>query len=225
MTISLVNVSYVYNKNTPIEKKVLKRVNLEINLNEVIYIVGKTGSGKTTLLYLIDFLIKPTSGIIYVDGKSPYDNPDKYRKNIGFAFQFPERQFFSETVKDEITFSLKNLNIDNVDKRLEYVQRILDIDDEMLTKNPFKLSGGEQRRVAIASAIVHDPEILILDEPTVSLDYINEARIITFLKEWSNIKNKTLVIVTHDIEKFKEIPGKVYYLKKGKLIRSDSIGI
>ncbi|MBO8160129.1 MAG: ATP-binding cassette domain-containing protein [Thermosipho sp. (in: Bacteria)] len=221
MTIRLSNVTYIYNKGTPLERKVLDNITLEINDNDVIFIVGKTGSGKTTLLYLIDFLIKPTFGIITVDGKNPYNNPYEYRKYIGFAFQFPERQFFSETVKDEITFSMKNYNVSSMDSKLKEIQRMLDISDEMLNMSPFKLSGGEQRRVAIASAIAHDPKLLILDEPTVSLDYSSEQKILKFLKEWNSERKRTLVIVTHDIEKFESIKGKIYKLHNGKLIRGD----
>ncbi|MCD6105419.1 MAG: ATP-binding cassette domain-containing protein [Thermosipho sp. (in: Bacteria)] len=224
MTIELKNVSFIYNKGTPLEKVVLKNVNLKIKQNDVIYLLGKTGSGKTTLLYLIDFLIKPTSGIIYVDYQNPYKNPYKYRRKIGFAFQFPERQFFSETVKDELMFSMKNFNIINIDEKISLIKDILDIDDEMLEKNPFSLSGGEQRRVAIASAIAHDPELLILDEPTASLDFISEEKIIKFLIEWSKLDKKSLLIVTHDIEKFEKIPGEIYTVNNGEVLRGGYIG-
>lgn len=224
MIIDLQNVSYIYNKGTPLEKVVLKNINLKITENSVIYIIGKTGSGKTTLLYLIDFLIKPTSGIILVDNQNPYENPHKFRRKIGFAFQFPEKQFFSETVKDELMFSLVNFNVENINERINLIKEILDIDDEMLEKNPFSLSGGEQRRVAIASVIAHDPELLILDEPTASLDYITEKRIIEFLKEWTKMHKKSLVIVTHDIEKFESIPGQVYTLNNGEISRGGCFG-
>ncbi|ABR31589.1 ABC transporter [Thermosipho melanesiensis] len=219
MNITLKNVSYVYNPDTPFEKKVLDSINLKIENGETIFVIGKTGSGKTTLLYLLDFLIKPTSGEVLVnDFENPFERPYEYRRYIGFAFQFPEKQFFSETVEDEIYFSIKNFRVDNPEKRFNEIVHFFQLQD-YLKKSPFQLSGGEQRRIALASALAHDPKILILDEPTVGLDRKNERKIIEYLRNWKDSKGRTLVIVTHDIEKFSDFNGKVYKLIHGKLIR------
>ncbi|RDI91174.1 cobalt import ATP-binding protein CbiO 2 [Thermosipho africanus Ob7] len=217
MTLELKNVNYIYNYKTVFQKHVLKDINFKINDNEVIFIIGKSGSGKTTLLYLMDFLLKPTFGEIVVDGEDPFTNPHKFRKKIGFAFQFPEKQFFSETVEDEIMFSIKNFEIKNPKERLEEIKDLMNLDDELLKKSPFQLSGGQQRKVAIASAIAHDPELLILDEPTVSLDYKSEKSLIEFLKLWVSKKDKTLIIVTHDLEKFLDFKGKTFEIVDGRL--------
>ncbi|WP_232218234.1 MULTISPECIES: ATP-binding cassette domain-containing protein [unclassified Thermosipho (in: thermotogales)] len=210
-------VEYIYNQNTPFEKHVLKDINFRINDGETVFILGNTGSGKTTLLYLLDFLIKPTSGKIWVDDfRDPYENPYEYRKKIGFSFQFPERQFFSEKVRDEIYFSIKNFEVENPKMRFREVVNFFDL-NEYLDRSPFQLSGGEQRRIAIASAVAHNPDILILDEPTVGLDRKNEKKIIQYLKKWNDDARKTLVIVTHDFEKFVDFKGIVYELDDGIL--------
>ena len=163
-------------------------------------------------------MIKPTSGEVIINSENPFKDPYRFRKKIGFAFQLAERQFFSETVKDEIMYSMKNFGIENPEERLKEVQQIVGIEDNILEKSPFEISGGQQRKVAIASAIAHDPELLILDEPTVGLDYKAEKNLMNFLRNWHSLPKKSLVIVTHDFEKFEEFEGKVLRLVNGRLI-------
>ncbi|QTA37629.1 ATP-binding cassette domain-containing protein [Thermosipho ferrireducens] len=216
MKITLENLSFTYAKGTPYEKEVLREINLEIKASETVFITGRTGSGKTTLLYILDFLLKPTSGKIKVNGENPFKDPYRFRKHIGIAFQFPEHQFFSERVIDEIVFSMKNFDVENIDENLEKVLSITGIEKKLLSKSPFELSGGQQRRVAIASAIAHNPEFLILDEPTASLDSTGISMIKTLMKNWS-LLGKTLIVVTHDLNQFKDLNKKVYELKNGTL--------
>ncbi len=212
MLIELKNISFVYSPGAPFEKRVFKDFNLAVSSGEVLLVTGDNGSGKTTLLQIIALVLKPTSGRILFDGEDAWKNPRKWRKKIGFSFQFPENQFFSLTVYDEITYAPKNFGNSDLEKAYVNSMKLVKLDPDCYKKRiPYSLSGGEKRKVGIASIIAHDPEILVLDEPLVSLDLPSRKEIISFLEKWKTA-GKGAIIATHKKELFSHIADKVLSL-------------
>lgn len=188
-------------------KDVLTNVNVDIKEGEITTIIGPRGGGKTTLLDLIKGLKKPTSGVI----KTKY-NKDK----IGLVFQFPEDQFFKNMVYDEIVFAIDNQNLTFATKKEKVINslKMVGLNPNYLTKDPFLLSSGEKRKIAIASILVTNPKIILLDEPTVGLD---DQSIKSFIRQLNTLKtkyNKTIVIVSHDIEFVHQTADNVIVLNK-----------
>ncbi|WP_448375858.1 energy-coupling factor ABC transporter ATP-binding protein [Fervidobacterium sp.] len=218
--IELKDVSVIFEEKTDVEKIALKDINLSFSTDECLLLVGSTGSGKTTLIYLLDLLIKPSSGTVLYDGVNPFVQPYEYRKKFGVAFQIPERQFFNETVEEELTYASKNFRIPYTNEKLHEVLNLVGLKRNILKESPFKLSGGEQRKVAIASILLHEPEFLIFDEPTAGLDLkgiLGIREIISRFKE----NGKGFLIATHEPELFKDICDRVITLRNGQIM-SDS---
>ena len=150
----------------------LRGINLTINNGEFLAIMGQNGAGKTTLVKHFNGLLKPTTGTVLVDGINTRDvSVAKLARNVGFVFQNPDHQLFSETVEEEIAFALKNFGFEEsvVTKQVDWALNLLDITEYRKT-SPFMLSGGERKRVALASILAWDPNIVILDEPTIGQD-------------------------------------------------------
>lgn len=202
MEIKFNNVHFSYNKNTSFEKKILKEINLTIQKNKINAIIGSSGSGKTTLIELITSLIKPTNGSIMIDNYKKVINISKLRSSIGLIFEFPEEQFFNSTVRKEIGFALKSFNykLDEFDKRISDSLKLVGLDDTYLERNPFLLSNGEMRKVAIASILVFNPKVVIFDEPTIGLDSASKENLIRLIKILKNKYKKTIIIVSQDVE-------------------------
>ncbi len=205
LEIVLKDVEYVYSPKTHYEKRIKLDGELKVKSGEVVLITGKNGSGKTTLLQIAAVLLKPTSGLITIDGENPWKDPRNYRRKIGFSFQFPEDQFFEMNVFDEVVFAPKNYGLDNLEERYVKSMEIVGLDpDEYRDKVPFFLSGGEKRKVAIASIISHDPDVLILDEPLVGLDIPSREDMLKILSKWKN-QGKSMLISTHRVKAFSSI--------------------
>src|SRR6056297_2998863 len=174
MLIELENVSHVYQDENNV--KALKNINLEISKGEFIGIVGHTGSGKSTLVQLFNGLIIPSSGTVKVNGKNitnEKSNLKETRRHVGLVFQYPEHQLFEESVYKDIAFGPKNLglNEEEIEERVKEVMELVNLDyEEFKDRSPFNLSGGQQRRVAIAGVLALKPEVLVLDEPSAGLD-------------------------------------------------------
>ncbi|HIP92558.1 MAG TPA: ABC transporter ATP-binding protein [Thermotoga sp.] len=222
MRIDLVNVSYSYYFGTSFEKLALRKINLSIEKGETVLILGKTGSGKSTLLQTIASLLEPQDGMVLYDGvqKKGYE----IRRKIGFAFQMPEDQFFAENVYEEVAFAFRNFFPEKDPK--PFVKRALNLvgmDFEAIrNRSPFTLSGGEGRRVAIASIIVHDPDVLILDEPLVMLDRKGKEMILNVLKKWKQF-GKTLIIATHDLDWLLPIADRIVLIEKGEILLDNDV--
>jgi energy-coupling factor transport system ATP-binding protein len=212
--IELKNVSVIFEEKTDVEKIALKDINLCFSTGESILLIGNTGSGKTTLIYLLDLLIKPSKGFLLYDGKDPFLYPYEYRKRFGVAFQIPERQFFSETVEEEITYAAKNFGVSFNQEDIEKVLELVGLRKNILKESPFKLSGGEQRKVAIASILLHKPEFLIFDEPTAGLDLKGVLAVREILKKFKN-SGKGFIVATHEPELFEDLCGRKIVLKSG----------
>lgn len=204
---------------------ILKNINLSFKSDKIYGIFGLSGSGKTTLLELINGLILPTEGIITIGdyklekGKKNEDI-NKLRFNVGLVFQFPEEQFFNTTVKDEIAFAMKCFNYkkDKIDERILEVLKLVGLNETYLNRNPFKLSDGEKRKVAIASILVFNPKIILLDEPTIGLDDNGKEKLINIIKKLKNKYNKMIIICSKDIDILYKIVDDLVILDKGEVI-------
>lgn len=222
MKIELIDVSVIFEKNTDVEKVALSNINLSFTTDERILLVGNTGSGKTTLIYLLDLLIKPSLGKIFYDGTNPFEKAYNFRKEFGVAFQIPERQFFNETVEQEITYAAKNFGVSYTKEDLKKLLISVGLNEEILYKSPFKLSGGEQRKIAIASILLHNPKFLIFDEPTAGLDLKGYLSIRKILESFRN-QNKGYIIATHEPELFMDLCERVITLEDGKMVSDEVI--
>ncbi len=222
MPITLKNVEYVYARSTPFEKKALDNINLHVKEGEFLTILGKTGSGKSTLIQLMNGVIKPTAGEVRVDGLSTNEKSDSVfniRRKVGIVFQYPEHQFFEENVLREISFGPMNFGMDETRIKELVVSSIkmVGLDPQVLFASPFSLSGGEKRKVAIASIIACDPKYLIFDEPTSGLDPISVKRFSLLAKKLQSV-GKTVVVVTHSVEFALKNSDRIIVLSNGKIV-------
>lgn len=210
----------VYGKGTPFEKQAVKNVNIEINRGEVIGVIGHTGSGKSTLMQMLNGLIKPTSGKVYLDGTDIHADKKKLRDvrfRVGLVFQYPENQLFEETVRQDIAFGPRNMGLpdESIHKRVMRAATFAGLKEELLDRSPFDLSGGEKRRAAIAGVIAMDPEILILDEPTAGLDPMGRDVLLSQIEAYHKSRNNTVLLVSHSMEDIAGIADKVLVMNHG----------
>lgn len=199
-------VSYTYGLSTPAPTVALNSVSINIKKGSVTGIIGHTGSGKSTLLQLMNGLLRPMGGKIYLDGKDIWENEKKIRDvrfRVGLVFQYPEYQLFEDTVYKDISFGPKNMGLDEkeIDKRVKQAMNFVGLPASYAEKSPFDLSGGEKRRAAIAGVIAMEPEVLVLDEPAAGLDPIGKEEIFKgIVKYKENLENSTVIIVSHSME-------------------------
>ena len=204
--------------------KAVDGISLSIHKGEFIAIMGENGAGKTTLVKHFNGLLRPSKGHIRVDGDdiSPMSVAALSRK-VGLVFQNPDDQLFSENVEDEIGFALHNFGFSKevVEKRVDWALNLLDI-ERYRSSSPFILSGGERKRVALGSVLAWDPEIVVLDEPTIGQDYAQKERLIHFLMQLRT-QGKTTIIVTHDVEFVAECKPRIVLMAQGKIIADGPI--
>ena len=197
----------------------LDNINLTIGAGDFVLIGGPNGSGKTTLLKHLNGLLKPSMGEVLVDGVSTRDiSVAKLARNVGFVFQNPDHQLFSESVEDEIAFALKNFGFEEktIKKQIDWALNLLDITRYRKT-SPFMLSGGERKRVALASILAWDPNVIIMDEPTIGQDHHQKEKLQQFILQL-NAQKKTVIVVTHDIEFVAECNPRVILMSNGKIL-------
>ena len=231
MQISLKNVSYTYNYKTPYAREVLKDINLNIEEGSYTVIVGKTGSGKSTLIEHINGLLLPIYGEVLVNNvliTNPKNKREKrelaktlkiLRKDVAVLFQFSEQQLFETSVLKDIIFAPLNYGISEeraISKAKELI-KLVGLDESYLDKSPFELSGGEMRKVALCGVLALEPKVLILDEPTVALDYKSREDIMTMVKRLKDELNMTIVLISHNMNYVLEYADKVFVLKNGKI--------
>lgn len=222
MEIMFQNVEYSYKRDG---KKVLNGINLSIESGKVTGIVGPSGSGKTTMIEMINALRIPTKGKVIVGDtivskRHKISNIKKFRLNIGMVFQFSEEQFFCDTVEKEISFALEQFKFkpEEIIEKMKEALKIVELDESFLERDPFSLSNGEMRKVAIASILAYDPEILILDEPTIGLDMASKRNLINILTTIKVKYNKTILVVSHDVDFINKISDNVILIKNGNII-------
>jgi len=224
MFICLENINFTYNLHMPFEVKALKNINLEINEGEFIGLIGHTGCGKTTLIQHFNGLLQPTSGKVYIEGldiNKKGVNLKIIRQKVGLVFQYPENQLFEETIFQEIAFGPKKLGLpeEKIEKRVRESLEMVDLDYNFYAeRSPFSLSGGEMRRVALASILSIRPKMLVLDEPTANLDPQGRNKILSEIKAIHDNFGITVLLVSHNMEKIAEIVERLLVMHKGEII-------
>lgn len=218
-------VTYKYSVGTPFEKTAVDNVSLSIAKGEFVGIIGHTGSGKSTLIQHLNGLIKPTEGTVLIDGEDIHGKNASLRDirfKVGLVFQYSEHQLFEETVAKDIAYGPKNMGLseEEINKAVAEAAESMGI-THLLEKSPFELSGGQQRRVALAGVLAMDPEVLILDEPAAGLDPKGRDRILGLIKQYHEKSGKTILLVSHSMEDIVKFASKVLVMNKGRLFCYD----
>ena len=221
------NISFVYSTGTSFEKKALDNLSFEIEKGEFVGIIGHTGSGKSTLIQLLNGLLKPTEGNIFLDEKNIWDEPKRIRNirfRVGMVFQYPEYQLFEETVYKDIAFGPHNMGLDDdeTDKRIHKAAEFVGLREDQLLVSPFELSGGEKRRAATAGVIAMDPDVLILDEPTAGLDPLGREALLSQIVDYHRVRKNTVLLVSHSMEDIARIADRILVMSHGKKIALDT---
>ncbi len=220
--IELKNVSFVYGAGEPYEIRALDNVSLTLGGSAMTGIMGHTGSGKSTLVQLLNGILKPTEGQILLDGADIWAEPKKIRDvrfKVGVVMQYPEYQLFDETVRDDIAFGPKNMGMssDEIHARVLEAARFAGLDEALLDKSPFDLSGGQKRRAALAGIMVMRPEFLVLDEPAAGLDPGGRNEILSSIKAYQKSSGTSVIIVSHSMEDMAMYCDRVIVMSSGRV--------
>jgi energy-coupling factor transport system ATP-binding protein len=222
--IQVEHLTHVYAAGTPLARMALRDVNLSIAPGACVGVVGRTGSGKSTLVQHLAGLLEPTKGRVLLDGVAAHKRSHEARarrRRIGIAFQYPEDQIFQPTVFAEVAFGPRNLGLEDAEiaSRVRQSLGAVGLDhDTMARRTPFTLSGGEMRRVALASILAMRPEVLILDEPTAGLDPGGRRDLLTHVQAWHAQTDQTLVVVSHDLDVVARLVERVVLLEAGNVV-------
>lgn len=223
MSIKLEQVTYTYGAGTPFEKTALYDTSVEIHEGEFVGIIGHTGSGKSTFVQLLNGLIQPTTGTVTVDGTDISKKTKEVmamRHKVGMVFQYPEYQLFEETIAKDIAFGPRNFGLSEqeVEERVREAMDFVGLDYQTYAdRSPFRLSGGQMRRVAIAGVIAIHPQYLILDEPSAGLDPIGRREIFSEIQRWHKEKDVTVILVSHNMEDVSQMANRLLVLSHGKI--------
>lgn len=223
MSIILKNATYTYMANTPFERTAIKDINLEIGEGEFVAIIGHTGSGKSTLVQHLNGLLKPSQGMVMVNGVDLHQKGETAKtakRSVGMVFQYPEHQLFEETVYADIAFGPRNLGVpeEEVDKRVRRAMEFVHLDFAMYQdRSPFQLSGGQMRRVAIAGVVALQPQYLILDEPAAGLDPCGRDDIFTKLIELHKKTETTIILVSHNMDDVAKMANRLIVMHEGEI--------
>ena len=214
-------VSYVYSEHTPFCKVAVDNINITFEEKIVTGIIGHTGSGKSTVSQLLNGLLRPSAGVVEVDGKDIWAEPKKIRSvrfSVGLVFQYPEYQLFEETCYKDIAFGPKNMGLDEkeIDQRVREAAEIVGIPEELFDKSPFDLSGGQKRRIAIAGIMAMRPKILILDEPAAGLDPRGRDEILSRIVEYRKKTDTTVIMISHSMEDMAVYCDKILVMSDSK---------
>ena len=225
MGIALENVSFTYQEGTPLASAALSDVSLTIEDGSYTALIGHTGSGKSTILQLLNGLLVPSQGSVRVFDTlitSTSKNKDirQIRKQVGLVFQFAENQIFEETVLKDVAFGPQNFGVseEDAEKIAREKLALVGIDESLLNRSPFELSGGQMRRVAIAGILAMEPAVLVLDEPTAGLDPLGRKELMNLFKKLHQ-SGMTIVLVTHLMDDVAEYANQVYVMEKGRLVK------
>lgn len=224
------NIEYLYGVGTPFENAAIQGVSVEIDEGELVGIIGHTGSGKSTLIQHFNGLLEPSSGKVFVDGKDIWSKENKkqirqVRFAVGLCFQYPEYQIFEETIYKEIAYGPKQMGLDEeeVDRRVRESMSFVGLDFSYAQLSPFDISGGQKRRVAIASIIAMEPKVLVLDEPCAGLDPKGRETILKLIKDYQRRMGNTVILVSHSMEDVAKICTKVIVMNKGEVAYYGSV--
>lgn len=224
------NLNYLYNVGTPFETAAIENINFSADKSEIIGIIGHTGSGKSTLIQHFNGLFEPTSGKIFVNSNDIWSKENRkqirnVRFAVGLCFQYPEYQIFEETIFKEIAYGPTQMGLadDEIKKRVYESMDFVGISRELESKSPFDLSGGQKRRVAIASIIAMKPQVLILDEPCAGLDPKGRQVILNLVRDYQRKEGNTVIFVSHSMEDVAAVADRVLVLNKGKIAMDGSV--
>ena len=217
--------NYLYSVGTPFETAAVKNVDFSADEGEMIGIIGHTGSGKSTLIQHLNGLLKPTSGRILLGGVDIWADPKKIRDvrfRVGLVFQYPEYQLFEETVYRDIAFGPTNMGLTGaeLDRRVHDAARFAGLDEGLLQKSPFALSGGQKRRVAIAGVIAMEPEVLVLDEPSAGLDPRGREELLAHIRAYHKERGNTVVLVSHSMDEIAQNVDRIAVLSDAHVLMS-----
>ena len=199
-------------------------INMKVETGKAIGIIGHTGSGKSTLMQHFNTLLLPQKGKIKID-ELTIDSKSKklkpVRQKVGMVFQYPEDQIFEETVYKDIAFGPKNIGLtgDDLEKAVKGAMGDLELDyEEYKDRSPYELSGGQKRKVAIATVIAMNPEILVLDEPTAGLDPRSKKELLNLLFRIKKKRNLTVFFVSHNMDDIYLFSDYIYVMSQGKIV-------
>lgn len=218
--INVAEASYIYSDGHP----ALKNVNLTINSGEKVAVLGPNGAGKSTLFQLFNGLLQATSGTVTVKGMPVRkEHLREIRRSIGMVFQDPDDQLFNSTVRQEIAYGLLNMRVSGqaLEDAVAWALDVVGLKGYE-NKSPHNLSGGEKKRVALASVLAMQPEVLVLDEPTAALDPRGVSKLIKLLKSINRDLGITLIFATHDVDIVPLLADRVYLLSEGEIVFSGS---
>lgn len=224
MSIVIKNLNYIYSKGSPYEKVALSDINLEINSGEFFGIIGHTGSGKSTLINHFNALTKLQSGSLIVEGMDLSAKKIDYkllRKTVGMVFQYPEYQLFDETVEKDVGFGPRNIGMreDEINKSVREAIEMVGLDyNEIASRSPFELSGGQKRRVALAGVLAMRPKILVLDEPTAGLDPRGKKEILDLIIHVKKNMCETVVMISHNMDEVSAVCDRIAVADNGKIV-------
>ena len=203
--ISVENLTHTYSVGTPFEQTAIRDVSVTLTQGESIFVLGHTGSGKSTFVQHLNALLQPTRGTVKIDGEDI--NKDKIsrrdvKRRVGLVFQYPEYQLFEETVAEDIAFGPKNMKLskEEIDERVREAAGFVGVEESLFSRSPLDRSGGQKRRVAIASVIAMLPAVLTLDEPTAGLDPIGSRTIMENIRNYREKSGATVLVVSHNMD-------------------------
>ncbi len=221
--IKLENLTYYHGKDTPYQSKALDHVNLTVPKGMITGLIGHTGSGKSTLVQMLNGILRPDEGRVLLDGVDIWEKPKQIRSvrfRVGLVMQYPEYQLFEESVRKDIAFGPRNMGLseEEIALRVKEAARFAEIEDELLDKSPFDLSGGQKRRVAIAGIIAMRPEVLVLDEPAAGLDPRGREAIFSNIREYHEKSGSTVIIVSHSMEDMARYCDNLIVMNEGRVV-------
>jgi energy-coupling factor transport system ATP-binding protein len=226
MDISLKQVDYRYQANTPFERLAIEDVSIDIPTRVYMAIIGHTGSGKSTVLQHLNALLQPTKGAVKIGDHEikalqKNKNLKKIRQKVGIVFQFPEHQLFEETVERDIIFGPMNFGVSESEakKRARIALKQVGLEEEILEKSPFDLSGGQMRRVAIAGVLAMEPDVIVLDEPTAGLDPRGRKEVMDMFYKLHQERKLSTILVTHSMEDAARYADQIVIMQQGKVVK------
>lgn len=229
MDIIFKEVEHRYQVNTPFERIALHDLNLSIQSGTFLAVIGHTGSGKSTIIQHLNALLKPTAGEIQIGERTIKANRKEknlkaIRQQVGVVFQFPEHQLFEETVEKDIAFGPMNYGVseEEAKQKARELIKLVGLPEDILTRSPFDLSGGQMRRVAIAGILAMNPSVLILDEPTAGLDPRGRQEIMNMIYRLHKEKGLTTILVTHSMEDAAMYADELIVMNKGTIAMKGS---
>ncbi|MDT0708192.1 energy-coupling factor transporter ATPase [Mammaliicoccus sciuri] len=228
MKITFDQVTYDYSIKTPYQYRALNQVSTTFIESKFYAIVGQTGSGKSTLIQHLNAILKPTEGQLKIGDtnitkKTKSKKLAPVRKKVGIVFQFAEHQLFEDTVEKDIIFGPLNYGTDKeaAIQKAESLMDLLSMDRSLLKKSPFELSGGQKRRIAIAGVLAMEPEILVLDEPTVGLDPKGQHDMMELFNDIHENLGITVILISHQMDIVLKYADEVKVIKAGEIIAED----